>query len=397
MTPLLTLSVVGDVCFAGDAAKALDCHGPGYAFEKVRHVLGAADIAFCNLESPVLPPGFPSEKLDPAGLWAPPSALAALKDAGFTVVNFANNHALDLGATGLVHTLKALAAGGFAVCGAGEDPDSAHRLAVVEKKGCSVGFLGFLEDCNYTFGVDAPGPAYFSLAKAKERIAACRQSVDVLVVSVHADIEFRETPSVPRQAYCRALVDAGADLVLCHHPHVPQGIEKYGRGWIAYSLGNFLFDVDSNPYLKSNSVHCFDSFILQCTIAKDGVRAVERIPARIALHPEHRPYLLEGAARDELAAYFAHLDALCADPATVAARWRETALNCLAIYWDEYKGTDLAQFKDDLLWRIFCVDENKAWAEEVLVYARERFAELKKNDYTFQRPNFRFQKPPTLA
>ena len=85
------------------------------------------------------------------------------------------------------------------------------------------------------------------------RVAECKEVVDIVVVSIHADLEFSSYPAPSRVRLSRWLVEQGADLVIQHHPHVCQGIEFHEDGLIAYSLGNFVFRVQGNEYLSRHA------------------------------------------------------------------------------------------------------------------------------------------------
>ncbi|MEK7173208.1 MAG: CapA family protein, partial [Patescibacteria group bacterium] len=85
-------------------------------------------------------------------------------------------------------------------------------------------------------------PAGWDFAKVKEIISQSKQQVDILLVSLHAGQEYQPLPDDFQKAFAQMAIDAGADLVIGHHSHVIQPLEKYKNGWIAYSLGNFIFD-----------------------------------------------------------------------------------------------------------------------------------------------------------
>jgi poly-gamma-glutamate synthesis protein (capsule biosynthesis protein) len=210
------------------------------------------------------------------------------------------------------------------VCGGiGENPDEAEQIKIMERNGLRVGFLCYLEDGNWTLGFDTPGPAYYEFEKVKKQVRENREKVDILIVSIHGDLEFMDTPSLPRLNQSRELIRAGADLLLEHHPHVPQGMEKIGNGWIVYSLGNFVWAVDTDDYLKPSSPRCFDSFIFTAEFSEKGVENVDRIPTRIAGTPEHRPYILDGEESRALMDSYKELDAMLADTERVAKNWSD--------------------------------------------------------------------------
>jgi poly-gamma-glutamate synthesis protein (capsule biosynthesis protein) len=132
------------------------------------------------------------------------------------------------------------------------------------------------------------------------------------VVSLHAGTEYQEEPTALQRELAHAAVDAGADLVLGHHPHVLQGIERYKGALIAYSLGNFVFDFDETDYAHSG-LPSAQSLILKVTLGREGVRDFEVLPVRI--DPlEARPYLVDGEDAAAVRARMERLSAALASP-----------------------------------------------------------------------------------
>lgn len=201
-----------------------------WPFRAVASVTAEADIAFGNLESVI------SDRGTTRGcrycFRADPKAVAGLVHAGFDIVSVANNHAWDYGPEAFTDSRNRLTAAGIAAVGAGREP------AVVVVAGTRVAFLA------YTDLLPAAAcllvNCYDPLRMVSD-VAEARALGDIVVVSFHSGEEY--LPATARQqGIYRAAIDAGADLVVGHHPHIVQGLEQYGRGWIAYSLGNFVFD-----------------------------------------------------------------------------------------------------------------------------------------------------------
>jgi poly-gamma-glutamate synthesis protein (capsule biosynthesis protein) len=228
----------------------LDPHG--YPFARIAHHLRAADLALVNLEGPFtgrgqrLPKNF--------NFRASPHLAEALSRAGIGAVSLANNHVMDYGAAGLEDTLAALAREGIVAFGAGMSLPAARRGAVVERRGMRIGLLGYLFLGDHSIeppalfaGPGRPGVAGHPWSAAameamvRQDVGNLRPLVDALVVSFHWGREKRYRPEAYQQRLGRAAVEAGAQVVLGHHPHVIQGIEAYRGGLIAYSLGNFVF------------------------------------------------------------------------------------------------------------------------------------------------------------
>jgi poly-gamma-glutamate capsule biosynthesis protein CapA/YwtB (metallophosphatase superfamily) len=243
-------------------------------FAAVAPTLSSADIAVANLECAVGVGGTPASKA--FTFLAPPAAAATLADAGLDVVTLANNHALDFGAGVLSQTLVALDAAHVAHTGAGATEDDAHRPAIVEARGKRIAFLGYVKVMLEGTGFDvhsweahgdSPGVAWLDTARIARDVVAAKGSADVVVVMLHTGFEGHWIANVYQRAAAHAAIDAGALVVIGAHPHLLQGVERYKNGFIAYSLGDFVFD-GKDKY----------SAILRLTIDGDAVKDVAWTP-----------------------------------------------------------------------------------------------------------------------
>jgi poly-gamma-glutamate capsule biosynthesis protein CapA/YwtB (metallophosphatase superfamily) len=216
-------------------------------FRPVTPLLAGNDIVFGNLEGPLTDveksPKCPKPRRNGRPCFAfrtPPRYAALLAGAGFTAVNVANNHSLDFGMEGLEDTLAALD-------NAGVRPVGGERVAVFAVEGKTVAFAGF----SYSLRTRYVHPL-LDVEAAREIVAELKNRYDLVVVSFHGGaegasamrVEDKEEEFMGEQRgnvvrFARAVVDAGADLVLGHGPHVPRAIEVYRGKLIAYSLGNF--------------------------------------------------------------------------------------------------------------------------------------------------------------
>lgn len=240
--PDATLAFVGDINFAGRAPAAAAKTHP---FAAVRPILDAATFAFGNLEGLLLDtaaPAYGERRLD---ISADPAWTAALAESGLDALGLANNHTWDAGADGLREHLGHLAAAGLAVFGAGE---SAERARAPIRIASPVGPVVVIPASLKSNRRGRPGAAAAiydaraeGLAPLLAQIRSERAAGAFVVVSIHWGREAVAEPPKGVVAAAHALVDAGADLVVGHHPHVLQGIEWRGGSAIAYSLGNFMF------------------------------------------------------------------------------------------------------------------------------------------------------------
>lgn len=392
----ITFGAVGDIAFRDQTDTDMAEHGPDWPFEKMMPHLRRADLLFGNMESVAIPPDFPPDQIDPAGLISRARGevtAAALKRAGFGFMNLAANHVLDAGRIGMDYTRKCLEDAGIATAGVGYSQDEARRMRVVEAGGISFGFLCYGEDSNYTLGHTEPSYAYYERDDVVEDVRTHKRDVDVLVVSIHADIEFMPTPSVPRLANCRAIAKAGARIILCHHPHVPQGVEMADGCLIAHSLGNFVFQAHTSAYMKNNGPHTGHSFLLLARVGKDGVRSFERVPFEIKEPPEERPWPAEGRRRAEMIEYLEGLDRLLTDDAFVRSTWREVAKRLLATYIKRCNQQSMEQVLEETVGRLTLVAENRSWMDEILAMAREHWAAQQQERDPYHRPHYRFTRP----
>jgi len=232
----LKLLAVGDI--------SLQTRNNKNPFAGVKEVFKNKDILFGNLETVLSNLGKEAEKA--VVLHNSPDKVKYLVEAGFDVLNLANNHIMDLGAEGFHNTLETLRKEGLSFIGANNKPESSY--IVLEKQGIRLGFLGYWGD-----GFNLPEERIWinriALADVIEDIKALKTQCDFVIVSLHWGTENVFYPSPKQVNFARCLIEAGATAILGHHPHVVQGIEQYQDGLIAYSLGNFQF----YPGSKTNS------------------------------------------------------------------------------------------------------------------------------------------------
>jgi hypothetical protein len=175
-------------------------------------------------------------------LRASPDATAILRHLGVHIVGLANNHTSDYGPEGVISTREALQAGGLGWVGAGRTDLEARSPVLVTVRGQRVGFLATCDDEGGAAGPHRPGVWVIQRRALLAAVRELQTKSHIVVVSMHTGIELSPCPEPYFVRLARQLVDAGATVVVGHHPHVPQGVERYGHGLIAYSLGDFLFD-----------------------------------------------------------------------------------------------------------------------------------------------------------
>jgi len=237
----VVLMAAGDMCFARMVSSVAARKRDGYPFRNVRAILRSADIAFGNLECVAATTGRAVPKT--YNFRVHPVWAKRVAEAGFDVVSLANNHTMDYGREGLRGTLEAVSNAGLSAVGAGGTPEEARAPALLNVRGLRVGFLAYLAMFPPLLPI-APRQPAVAMAypdAVRSDVAQLRRKVDVLVVSMHGGVERSLKPSWRQRSTARTAIDAGADLVLGHHPHIVQPVEQYRGRTIVYSLGNLVF------------------------------------------------------------------------------------------------------------------------------------------------------------
>jgi len=212
-----------------------------FPFLKSADFLKQADILFGNLESVI------SDKGKKVGsiysFRAEPESIEGLTYAGFDVLSVANNHIFDYGRNAMEDSFKRLESVGIDFIGAGFSQKQAHSPAIKEINKIKIAFLGYnnLGSKIWEAGENSSGIAWLD-EKIKEDIKEAKEKANLVIVSIHFGDEYQTKPNLTQKYYAHLAIDAGADLVVGHHPHVVQSVEEYKEGFIAYSLGNFVFD-----------------------------------------------------------------------------------------------------------------------------------------------------------
>jgi poly-gamma-glutamate synthesis protein (capsule biosynthesis protein) len=265
----LKLMFVGDMMFDRGVESSTQRNFGGDFAQLFDHldIFDKADLLFGNLEGPASDKGRNvgskySFRMDPA-------IIPVLADKGFNMVSFANNHVGDYSQSAFEDTLQRLERANILYTGAGWNKSSAEEPAIFEANNMRIGFLGFTD----------VGPNWMEATETKAGILLARdsnfskiiqeaeQKTDFLITSFHWGDEY-----VPfnnrQQSLAHRAIDAGADMVIGHHPHVVQDTEIYQDKLIAYSLGNFIFD----QYFSNETM---EGMLLEVTLATSASNADE--------------------------------------------------------------------------------------------------------------------------
>ncbi len=259
-------------------------HGPDYPFARVGDYLRSGDVVFGNLEAPLSHRGAKRGNVRSLSMRGDPAAAAGLRRAGFTVLSLANNHALQHGTGALEDTVRAVSELGIGYAGVSATREDARKPLCVAVKAIKAALLAYclVPDPTAYRSVDDPAQICQDVARAKA-------GADLVVVSLHWGNEYIHRPSPDQVQLAHRIIDSGCALILGHHPHVVQGLEAYHGGLIAYSLGNFVFDMwgpDTG-----------ESLILRVGLNRAGVTSWETVPVRI--NRGAQPEILDGREAEQ--------------------------------------------------------------------------------------------------
>jgi len=202
-------------------------------------IMQETDLAVVNLECILTGDDLQHIVKDGIAIQVPTSAIVGLSIVPFHLACLANNHTFDYGVEGLARTQELLERHHIQSVGAGLCAEEAERARIFQFGNTRLAVVNVAEGEEGRSASGGPGVASLDLSRLRGQLSSLRTQADVLVVVVHAGREHLPIPAPYIQAIYHSLVDAGADLVVGHHPHVPQGIQLYNGTPIAYSLGNF--------------------------------------------------------------------------------------------------------------------------------------------------------------
>ncbi|WP_159434265.1 CapA family protein [Peptoclostridium litorale] len=285
-----TVSIVGDIMLDRGVERVMDERGYGHPYEKVSRIFLEDDITLGNLECPITSIENPALKRLDIVFMAEKENARELKKAGFDVLNLANNHSMDQRNNGLKDTIDILNYQGISTLGAGENREKARAHVVKKIRGVRIGILGYsvFPPEGFIFSEEDYDVARIDVKSLKDEVSMAKEDCDFLIITVHWGNEYENYPSEIQRDLAHMMVESGADLIVGHHPHVIQSVEKYMDKYIFYSMGNFVFDRQAP---KGTDI----SAILQLDISKNGCENIKIIPVKIE-NAQPRPAY--GAERD---------------------------------------------------------------------------------------------------
>ncbi|MBS4198473.1 CapA family protein [Bacillus sp. FJAT-49732] len=272
---IFTATMAGDVMMGRNVEYVTNRYGQDYLFRYVKPYLESSDYVVSNFEHPVvLQDGYTkAEKY--IHLKTSKESVETLKNLNFSAVTIANNHLKDYGKRGLVDTLNTFKEVGLDAVGAGLDLEDSKKISYQTKNNVKVALLGFTD--SFTKGARALELRSGVLAADPEiflpLINEAKMNADLVIVNVHWGQEYDNEAHPRQKEIAKAMVDAGADIIVGHHPHVLSSVEVYKNSVIFYSLGNFVFD---QGWTRTR-----DSAIVQYKLHSNGKAKIEVTPLRI--------------------------------------------------------------------------------------------------------------------
>jgi poly-gamma-glutamate synthesis protein (capsule biosynthesis protein) len=295
-TPAPTVEPVTRLLFTGDIIPArctlakIRALGGDFTlpFQPLHDQLSSADITVGSLDATASDAGTPFGCTPTFSLAAPAAAVDGLKYAGYDVMAHAANHIKDCGTSScgdraMFETDDNLRAAGIKPVGTGRNLAEARAPAIVVRDGVSFAFLAYDDIAPYYHATDTTaGAAPLDPDTIAEDVAAARRFANVVVIVPHWGIEYTAAPSDRQRAFARAAAAAGADLVVGNHPHWLQAHERIGNTFVAYALGNFVFD-------QSWSLETQQGALLEVTFTGARLTATRYTPVHI--YDQYQPRL----------------------------------------------------------------------------------------------------------
>ena len=282
---VVALLLTGDIMLGGEFLDFKERQNVDYEypFRPIKSLFEEADIIFGNLECTLSREGI-ARRDKTMVLYAPPKSVSALKYLGFNAVSLGNNHINDYGPQGLERTMEILKENNMLFFGAGRNLGEANQELIVSKSNVKAAFLGYTTDERHVKSViatsNSAGAVFYDFSRIASDIDRVGNSADIICISLHWGYESYHYPSCEQINLAHQIVDAGAHVVVGHHPHVIQGFERYKHGIIFYSLGNFFFPdfYHKNGIRRTWPKESNESIVARCQIKDRKIDEVSIFP-----------------------------------------------------------------------------------------------------------------------
>lgn len=291
--PVTTLLFTGDIIPARCTDAIVTALGGDWTlpFQPLHDTLTGADLTVGSLDSTISDAVVPTGCIETFSLGGVAAVTEGLAYAGYDVIAHAANHIKDCGAAScgdqaMLDTAANLRAAGIESAGSGADLTEARKPVVVERNGVYFAFLAYDDIATYYQATaTTAGSAPMDAATVAEDVANAKKFAHVVVIMPHWGVEYTARPTERQREFARAAAAAGADLVIGNHPHWVQAHEQIGGTFVAYALGNFVFDQDWSLETQQGAM-------LEITFTGTRVTATKYTPVHI--YDEYQPRPAEG-------------------------------------------------------------------------------------------------------
>lgn len=285
--------IVAEVLITGDWApirlfEPIIAQNPEEIYGDLLPVLRQADLRITNLECPLTNSDNQVWKSG-SMLKGLPVHISGLTAVPFEVVTTANNHVFDYGQEGFSETHRVLSENRIQSVGSGQSCREAQKPLILDLKGVRLGIVNFSEGEDGTAAAEGPGVFGWEVKRVREIVGELRSRVDIVMVIGHCGVEYIPFPPPYVEQAFQEIADAGADLIIGHHPHVAQGLQIHKGVPICYSLGNFVF------YQETELIYRKTGYMVRAGLSQNGVSRIELMPYEIQAD---RLALLQGEKRD---------------------------------------------------------------------------------------------------
>jgi hypothetical protein len=339
------------------AFDAIVARAPEAVYGDVLPVLRDGDLRIVNLECALSADASPVWKSGSV-FSGRPEHINGLTAVPFEVVTLANNHVFDYGTGAFNETLKLLSDNSIRSVGAGMSVEEAHRPLIIDLNGARIGIINFSEGEDLTSAVSGPGVFGWEVDAVVDSVRSIRPGVHVILVICHGGVEYIPFPPPYLAEAFRRIAGAGADLIIGHHAHVPQGVEIMNGVPICYSLGNFVF------FQETDLLYRKLGYLVKAGVSRAGLAHIQLIPYEIGSECLR---LLKG---DESAQFFESLKKVSlplAEPMGIAEAWHGF-LRCYGL-----KG-----FRDEIAMILAKMDQEPAKGAAML---RNRVATMQHREH----------------
>jgi poly-gamma-glutamate synthesis protein (capsule biosynthesis protein) len=249
-------------------------HSPEAVYGDVLPILRQGDLRIVNLECALSGEASPVWKSGSV-FKGRPAHINGLTAVPFEVVTLGNNHVFDYGTEAFRQTLKLLSGNSIRSVGAGMSVEEAHRPLIIDLNGVRIGIINFSEGEDLTSSVSGPGVFGWEVDTVVDIVHAIRPGVDIILVICHGGVEYIPFPPPYLAEAFRRIAEAGADLIIGHHAHVPQGIQVLNGVPICYSLGNFVFYQETDLFYRKLG------YLVKAGVSQAGLAHIHLIPYEI--------------------------------------------------------------------------------------------------------------------